>query len=262
MRGVHQRVTDINPGAGPVVVLADQSTSMGRDLSETEVALPRFFNEIPGLRAFAFHADLVEVSPGSGPNSLTEVIVPRGVHKGLGFYTNCTYLGLALQRVAQLRPAKTIVISDGGLADKRRALRAAANMPGEIDAFCFAREIEWQDRRFMEELARRGRGHFDDDKPFGPKLPERLWPRIKAHRRQEVEIVYDPRSTVSPAAGATSAGQPRRARCRSSITVRKCRSRLSARGRMWIQPAARDEHDRLQSLIGWGRRRLSRSGAQ
>jgi hypothetical protein len=193
MGGVHQRVTDINPGAGPVVLVADRSTSMGdRDLSETEVALPRFFNEIPGLRSFAFHADLVEVSPGSGPNSLAGGDRPARGPQEPGLYTNCTYLGLALQRVAQLRPAKTIVISDGGLADKRRALRAAANMPGEIDAFfCFAREIEWQGRRFMEELARRGRGHFDDDEPFGPKLPERLWPRIKAYRRQEVDIVYD-----------------------------------------------------------------------
>jgi hypothetical protein len=72
-----------------------------------------------------------------------------------------------------------------------------------------SREIEWQDRRFMEELARRGRGHFDDDEPFGPKLPERLWPRIKAYRRQEVEIVYGTQINRIPGrTGHICHGQP------------------------------------------------------
>lgn len=173
------------PGTlGVVALLADRSTSMAPYmLGETDKALPAFRKAIPGLRVFAFHADLAEVSNGGDLYSASPA---RGRHKRYGSYTNSTYLGICLEQIARLKPAKTIVISDGGIADMRRALSVADYMTGDIDAYFCA--STWQDRGFMEDLARRGGGRFLD---FNPDLTD-----IRAELRRSLSVHITPHITV------------------------------------------------------------------
>lgn len=95
--------------------------------------------------------------------------------------TEGTYLGRALAVAAKDNPSDTIVLSDGGTADKDEMFRIADRMTGNIHAFfCEPRREEFQlenyyatpdemwsyytrgaDKRVMQELARRGGGEFD-----------------------------------------------------------------------------------------------------
>lgn len=157
-----QRVMQRAPGTpGVVVLLADRSTSMSyAALRETAEAIPHFAREIPGLRAFMFHAGLAEANLRAA-QSLCHAFPSMGAHKSGGRYRNSTYLGACLESIAALKPSKTIVLSDGGVADMKRALRAADQMTGDIDAyFCRANNRDWEDEGFMRDLARRGRGAF------------------------------------------------------------------------------------------------------
>ncbi len=156
-----QKAMERNPGTpGVYALLADRSTSMNYQVTDrfSEV-LPEFRRAIPGLRVFGFHAGLSEMRDGS-PN-LALISPARGTHKTNGGYCNSTYLGYCLEKIARLKPSRTIVISDGGVADMKRALDAAVNITGDIEAyFCPSWRIEWQDEGFMRDLARRGRGRF------------------------------------------------------------------------------------------------------
>ena len=156
-----QTTMERNPGTpGVYVLLADRSTSMNYQVTDrfSEV-IPEFRRAIPGLRVFGFHADLAEIHPGE-PN-LALSMPARGTHKTNGGYCNSTYLGYCLEKIARLKPSRTIVISDGGVADMTRALKAADDITGDIEAyFCPSWRIEWQDEGFMRDLARRGRGRF------------------------------------------------------------------------------------------------------
>lgn len=147
-----------------IVLLADRSGSMSHEaIVKIEAALPAFRRAIPGLRCYTFHADILEID-------YTREDPIRGSYPDQGgtpdwndllVMQNTTYLGHCLEQIAKLRPSKTIVMSDGGVEDRRRALRAADRMPGDIDAyFCNAIRHEYEDMAFMQELARRGRGRF------------------------------------------------------------------------------------------------------
>lgn len=159
------RVMDRKQGdQATIVFMADRSGSMAHEaIVKIEAALPDFRKAIPGLRCYTFHAGIVEVD-------YTREDPIRGSYPDQGgtpdwsdllVMQNTTYLGYCLEQIAKLRPSKTIVLSDGGVKDQSRALRAAAYMPGDIDAyFCNAIHHEYEDMAFMQELARRGRGRF------------------------------------------------------------------------------------------------------
>jgi hypothetical protein len=156
-----QREMDRREGTATAVLLADRSTSMSTyALGRIEDVIPHFRAAIPGLRVFGFHADLREAV---APSRTLDTWPSNGRSKNGGRYTNCTYLGVCLREIARLQPYKTIVISDGGVADKRLALKVADEMTGEIDTYyCASWNHEWQDRAFMEQLARRGRGRCSE----------------------------------------------------------------------------------------------------
>lgn len=164
-----QREADIRPGdKGTVVLLADRSTSMpSHALIETNQLLPEFKAAIPNLRIFIFHANMIEIRDLRGIcdfcGGLYREAPDRGGSKDGGVYRNTTYLGAALQKIASLNPSKTIILSDGGAADKELALRVVDGMTGSID--CYWCPSGWCDRSFMGELARRGRGRFVDAMP-------------------------------------------------------------------------------------------------
>jgi hypothetical protein len=156
-----QRIVETSTGKeGVAVLIADRSRSMPSSaLTQTEQVLPNFLASIPNLKVFAFHYNYVEVDCSrSEAQALARARVSGGNSKSGPEYVNCTYLGHCLEKVARLKPKKTIVISDGGVADADRALAAADRITGNIDAyFC---PSAWQNRYFMEQLARRGRGRF------------------------------------------------------------------------------------------------------
>lgn len=161
MKWINQRIMDRLPGhQHRVILLADRSSSMNTDsLTETDEALPEFRKAYPGLIAFGFHADLAQTEHDRYGLAWTHP--DRANSKSGKKYRNCTFLGYCLDKIEHLRPAKTIVISDGGIADMERALRAADRITGDIDAyFCRSYCSEWQSMPFMKELARRGRGRF------------------------------------------------------------------------------------------------------
>lgn len=172
-------------GSGTVVLLADRSTSMNSAaFQEMDRQIPAFAQAIPGLRVFAFHADMVEVTQG-----INNTHPSRGHSKTGGGYTNCTYLGEALERIARLKPSKTIVLSDGGIVDQKRALQAADAMTGDIDCyFCNAINTAWEDETFMHELARRGRGNVVHFVPYVSDARRELKRSVQVYIRPIITV--------------------------------------------------------------------------
>jgi hypothetical protein len=180
---INQRTADIRRGDGPTIFLGDRSRSMSSyAIGAMDDEMERLRQEIPGLRAFGFHYGLEEAGrmlqtqPGGGDS------------KSGSEYVNRTYMGAALQRLAGLNPKKMIIVSDGGVGDQELALRVVEGMTGEIDAYWSpACNHEWQDRSFMQKLARKGRGRFVELHYHTP---------LRAELRKSLTICLQPVVTV------------------------------------------------------------------
>lgn len=183
-----QREMNLRTGTATVVLLADKSGSMPTSAFETmDQVVPHFREAIQGLRVFVFHADVREVEfryPSGNIKSawacdgITDAEWRREARTGRMIRRNTTYLGAALEAIARLKPGKTIVFCDGGVADKSRALRAADSITGEIDCYFFPSKMAgYDDVGFMGKLARRGRGRlvrFDGRADMGDELRRSL----------------------------------------------------------------------------------------
>jgi hypothetical protein len=172
---VKQRQADFIPGSADCVLLADKSGSMRKSaFYEMDLVIPDFRARNPGLRVFVFHADVVEVLFQNWQTSVQYTSPDSGVtnedwdymHRtGRALGGNSTALGAALESIGSLMPRKTIILSDGGACDKKRALRAADALTGEIDCYFFSAATEavhLEDPDFLRQLARRGRGRFTE----------------------------------------------------------------------------------------------------
>ncbi len=71
-----------------------------------------------------------------------------------------TALHLGLEEAAKLRPARTLVISDGRPDDEALALRAADALPGTIDVIYVGPDGDIEAIAFMRRLASRGGGRY------------------------------------------------------------------------------------------------------
>lgn len=179
------RVMERRPGdPSTIVLMVDRSTSMVYSvLQEIYDTIPRFQAAYPGLRLFGFHSEVLEVARA---DQMMSCYPPchRGSHEKGSNYRNATFHGVCLEQIARLTPAKTIVISDGGCADIERALKAADGMTGAIDAyFCHAIITAYENRPFMQELARRGAGRFVQFEPGVGQLDVEIKESIKRIRR-------------------------------------------------------------------------------
>lgn len=131
---------------GLCVILVDTSGSMEDHLAGLDQALKTALATFPNARVFKFAMDVVEMTSFHNPHI-------RG----------CTNLNVALQKASNLRPSKTVVISDGVPDDANSALQTADHMAGTIDALwttVAGRSDAREARNFMQSLARRGRGQM------------------------------------------------------------------------------------------------------
>lgn len=137
-------------GAGSQqVVLADVSASMsgsaGSGRRKIDV-LREALEILPyGCRLVAFSTTATEVARASLMPS------PNGG----------TALHVALDMAATMRPARTLVVSDGEPDSEREALAAADRMPGVIDVIYCGDPSNMHARGFLMRLARVGCGRYD-----------------------------------------------------------------------------------------------------
>ncbi len=152
-----------------VVLLVDRSSSMdGEQLRIAHKFVQQTRAIIPQIRVLVFWANVVDVTGCKDPYDKAP---GRGRWKSGGSYTNCTYLAGALSEARRYRPERTIVISDGGVADRSAALRQAWWLSGTIDAYYCP--STWDSRSTMEELARVGKGEMLHG-PLEKALPRAL----------------------------------------------------------------------------------------
>lgn len=137
---MRQRQMDRDPGTpGAIIVLQDQSSSVPcHPGASIELEMIRKTNPI---RIFVFANLCGEVMPGETVCVRDDLVYPPvgiadKIFAAMGVRFNASYMGAALQKIAPLRPAKTIVLSDGMAADQRLALQVADQMTGEIDTYC------------------------------------------------------------------------------------------------------------------------------
>ena len=137
----------LNDNSGAVVILADVSGSMSefagasRKIQILQDALAVTMPMLPGARLWAFSAVAREVTPETLPN-------PSGG----------TALDRAFDAVSALRPAKTVVISDGQPNDAAAALVAAKGVTGVIDVIYCGPDGDMEAIAFMRALAKQGLG--------------------------------------------------------------------------------------------------------
>jgi Mg-chelatase subunit ChlD len=126
-----------------VVILCDVSSSMaGERIKRLREALRELWATMPRCRLLAFN---FRVWPVESPETMP---TPSGN----------TALHLALEEARLLRPAKTIVISDGQPDDAEAAITVAGRIPGIIDIVFVGSDNDRQAIRFMNRLARMGGG--------------------------------------------------------------------------------------------------------
>jgi Mg-chelatase subunit ChlD len=126
-----------------VVILCDLSSSMaGERVKRLREALANLWSSMPRCRIFGFN---YAVFPIEHPSRIPEPTGNTALHK-------------ALETAAMLRPAKTIVISDGQPDDAEAAVNAASRIPGIIDIAFVGDENNRHAIRFMNRLARVGGG--------------------------------------------------------------------------------------------------------
>jgi Mg-chelatase subunit ChlD len=137
-----RRVGD--PGA-PVVILCDTSGSM---------------DEAAGCRRKIDHLrEALESVWGSGPVLVFSSSVSRlDALAHLPAPSGGTALHLGLDAAGELRPRKTIVISDGQPDSEADALTAADRLPGAIDVIYCGPDSDALAVAFMRRLARAGGG--------------------------------------------------------------------------------------------------------
>lgn len=176
------RTMDRRPGTpGVVVILADVSDSIS-PVNKRRIAgeVAPILAQNPNARLIAFAYRPLDITH----NPVLDL--PIWECRATGSDTLAgnigTYIGRALAEAAKLNPERTIVLSDGGTADKAEMLRIADSMTGRIDCyFCAPRREEYAlenylhtpdqmyriytsgiDKGAMQELARRGGGTFGD----------------------------------------------------------------------------------------------------
>ncbi len=126
-----------------VVILCDVSSSMaGERINRLKEALRSLWATMPRCRLLAFS---FRVWPIESPETMPE---PSGN----------TALHLALEEARLLRPAKTIVISDGKPDDAETAINVASRIPGIIDIVFVGSDGDRSAIQFMNRLARVGGG--------------------------------------------------------------------------------------------------------
>lgn len=150
-------------GSGQVI-LADVSASMAGPVHGDALkinVLRAALLTAPPARLIAFSGKPHEVD---GPSLLP---MPAG----------STALHLALEHAALLRPARTLVISDGEPDSEELALAAAEHVPGVIDVLYCGPADNLRARSFLSRLARAGGGRYATH-DIG-QVPEQLGPAVR-----------------------------------------------------------------------------------
>jgi hypothetical protein len=154
----------IDSGGVGQVVLLDVSSSM----AEMAGALPKIdilrdaLARAPPARLIAF---------GSVPReilSIWELPAPAGG----------TALHSALVLAATMRPARTLVISDGEPDDEQAALTAARNLPGVIDVLYVGPDDNARAKAFLMSLARAGGGRYEWREIW--RVPKEIGPVVRS----------------------------------------------------------------------------------
>lgn len=153
----------LNGGGVGQVVLADVSSSM------SEMAGERTKSQV--LRdALAEHHAARIVAFASSANVVDVASLPAPC--------GGTALHLGLDLAATLRPARTLVISDGRPDDEEKAFRAADSLPGVIDVLYVGPADDTRAIQFMQRLARAGAGRCESHDI--KRAPMALAPAVRA----------------------------------------------------------------------------------
>jgi hypothetical protein len=144
------------------VILADVSASMAESAGARRRVdvLREALTGVPPARIVAFATTPVEIA------SATALPPPSGG----------TALHLALDLGAAMRPARTLVVSDGEPDDEAAALRSAEDVPGTIDVIYCGPDGNVAARAFLMRLARAGGGRYVS---HDMRHPELLAPAIR-----------------------------------------------------------------------------------
>lgn len=130
------------------ILLCDVSSSMNeragskRKIDHLRAALDSVWSALPRASIYTFSS---HVANASDPSRIGEPSGGTALHMGLG-------------TIAGLRPARTIVISDGRPDDEVAALAAAEQLSGTIDVIYCGPDDDAQAITFMRSLARVGCG--------------------------------------------------------------------------------------------------------
>lgn len=137
-----------NAAGTATVVLADVSGSMEQPAGEVRRVdrLRDALEGLSGVRLVAFASAPVEL------RSAADLPAPAGG----------TALHLAIDMAAGMRPARTVVVSDGEPDDEEAAIAAADRLPGRIDVIYCGPEGNARARAFLMRLARTGGGAYVD----------------------------------------------------------------------------------------------------
>src|SRR5688572_32007343 len=185
------QVMQRRPGTpGVIFILADVTSSISqKNRSRICGEAMTILGRMPHARLLAFGERVVDIT--RDPSQMTQHTLwdcfdyQKWSQAGADWKrrngTEGTFIGKALAVAAQSNPEATIVLSDGGTADKNEMFRIADGMTGVIHAYyCEPRRDEYEletyfsseeemwryyskgaDKGAMQELARRGGGAFE-----------------------------------------------------------------------------------------------------
>src|SRR5688572_8953769 len=164
---------------GKIMIMIDRSASIShRACGQIEQELAFIRQHFPQSQAHGFHKRTQPIShtiaggchPETGYEHLTDLSWEQ-----IASLPCSLDISNALEYAALSNPCKTILFSDGGTVNKRRALQFADTISGDIDVFfCelsphdfpkgglldYRKLLREADQGFMQELARRGGGKF------------------------------------------------------------------------------------------------------
>jgi hypothetical protein len=138
----------IDRGGSDAVILADVSSSMDelagarRKAEILQEAIDGILPTLPAVRLVAFGSVVTDIPEGRP--------LPRP--------SGGTALARALDHIAPLRPARTLVVSDGRPDNADEALAAADRLSGTIDVIYVGPDDDAEALAFMGRLARAGAG--------------------------------------------------------------------------------------------------------